>query len=262
MKLFYREFGRGRPMVILHGMLEMSDNWLPVARYFSRDFRVVVPDQRNHGQSPHSGQHNYFLMMQDLAELVEDLNLRDIILVGYSMGGRVSMLYAQNYGSNVEKLIIVDVSVRSYTQEEFSNVLNLYQDLKKLLDFDLSRMGSRKQIEQALGRLVENPNLKQVLLKNIVFDRGRFRWKFNLPALLKYMEDPSQAYVNLEKTVSVPALLVYGEKSPFVKEQDLELMKKFFVNLQAVMIKEATHLLPYEKTDELIAAIEKFVKSA
>ncbi len=262
MKLFYREFGSGRPMVILHGMLEMSDNWLPIAKYFSKNFRVIVPDQRNHGKSPHSHEHTHQLMMQDLAELVEDLDLDKIILIGYSMGGRVSMLYAQDYGQNVDKLIIVDVSARSYTQKEFSNVLNLYRDLKKLLDFDLSKMQSRKQIEQALEQLIENPNLVQVLLKNIASDNGKFRWKFNLPALIKYMETPSQAYVSLQKAVAVPALLIYGEKSPFVKEQDLQLMKKFFVNLQATMIKDATHLLPYEKPNELIGAIEKFVKNS
>ncbi|TFG88434.1 MAG: alpha/beta fold hydrolase, partial [Candidatus Atribacteria bacterium] len=54
MKLFCRKYGSGPPLIILHGLYGSSDNWVSVARSISDRFTVYLPDQRNHGQSPHS----------------------------------------------------------------------------------------------------------------------------------------------------------------------------------------------------------------
>ena len=57
MKLFARVLGEGRPLIILHGLFGMSDNWLTHAKHFAElGFEVHVIDQRNHGQSPHSSE--------------------------------------------------------------------------------------------------------------------------------------------------------------------------------------------------------------
>src|SRR5687768_3897821 len=68
MKLFFRELGEGQPIVIMHGVFGSSDNWLTQARMLSSHYRVFTLDLRNHGQSPHSEEFDYKLMVSDLEE--------------------------------------------------------------------------------------------------------------------------------------------------------------------------------------------------
>ena len=262
MKLFYRRLGKGQPMIILHGMLEMSDFWLPIAKHFSQNYDVIIPDLRNHGKSPHSQTHTYQLAEQDLIELIDDLELENIILVGYSMGGRISMLYSQEDDNKLDKMVIIDVSPRAYRTDEYLNILTLYNDLKKLEKTDLSKFKTRKELEQFLLQNIESKGLVNLLQKNLVRDKNGFRWRFNIKALLNYMETPSQAYITLTKAVDVPTLLIHGDKSNFVQDKDLEIFRKFYKNFKYVEIKNTSHLLPYENPEALIKHIEEFVKSS
>ena len=62
MKLFFRTIGEGTPLIILHGLWGASENWLPIAHLLEDKFQVILPDVRNHGQSPHDEAMNYVLM--------------------------------------------------------------------------------------------------------------------------------------------------------------------------------------------------------
>ena len=75
MKLFFRTIGEGVPLIILHGLWGASENWLPIAHLLEDKFQVILPDIRNHGQSPHDEAMNYEVMSNDVIELVEDLKL-------------------------------------------------------------------------------------------------------------------------------------------------------------------------------------------
>jgi esterase len=71
MKLFCRQFGSGPPLVILHGLFGLSDNWVSIARELGERYTVYVPDLRNHGQSPHSPVFDFDVLENDLLELTE-----------------------------------------------------------------------------------------------------------------------------------------------------------------------------------------------
>jgi pimeloyl-ACP methyl ester carboxylesterase len=94
MKLFYRKYGNGPALIILHGLFGSSDNWVTIAKKISDKFTVYLPDLRNHGNSPHSDEQDYNLMRDDLHELVTDLNLKKFFLAGHSMGGKVAISFA------------------------------------------------------------------------------------------------------------------------------------------------------------------------
>ena len=65
-KLFYRKYGAGPPLVILHGLYGSSDNWVTIAKNISDYCTIYLPDQRNHGNSPHNERHDYKSMSEDL----------------------------------------------------------------------------------------------------------------------------------------------------------------------------------------------------
>ena len=114
MKLHYREYGEGQPMVILHGLFGSSDNWQRLGKELSNRYRVFLVDQRNHGHSPHSNDFSYELMSDDLDELLEENDLEDVILVGHSMGGKTAMTYAQFDTNRLAKLVVIDIGPKQY----------------------------------------------------------------------------------------------------------------------------------------------------
>ena len=113
MKLFYREMGEGSPLVILHGLYGSSDNWVTIGRELAKEFRVILVDQRNHGQSPHSTQHTYPSMVDDLVELVDSIGFERINLVGHSMGGKTPCYLPTDIPIGLS-LAVIDIAPTGY----------------------------------------------------------------------------------------------------------------------------------------------------
>jgi pimeloyl-ACP methyl ester carboxylesterase len=76
MDLFYRKFGAGSPLLILHGLFGLSDNWISIGKQLSKYFEVYLLDLRNHGQSPRSHEFSHEIMAEDVADFCEKLKLR------------------------------------------------------------------------------------------------------------------------------------------------------------------------------------------
>ena len=70
MLLNFKTLGQGKPLIILHGLFGMLDNWQSVAKVLEHDFTLYLVDQRNHGKSPHTAQHSYKLMAEDLRDFM------------------------------------------------------------------------------------------------------------------------------------------------------------------------------------------------
>ena len=74
--LFSKIYGEGRPLIILHGLFGMGDNWTTHAKIIaSSGWQVHAVDQSNHGCSPHHEQHNYDALAADLEQYIEDQKL-------------------------------------------------------------------------------------------------------------------------------------------------------------------------------------------
>ena len=107
--LYSKIEGEGKPFLIIHGFLGMSDNWKTLGLQFAQlGFQIHLLDMRNHGKSFHSDEFNYEIMVEDVKTYIDFHNLQDITLLGHSMGGKIAMLFATLYPEVVEKLIIVD----------------------------------------------------------------------------------------------------------------------------------------------------------
>ena len=103
MLLHSRIEGSGKPLIIIHGFLGMSDNWKSLgSNYAAEGFEVHMLDLRNHGKSFHSDEFNYSVMTNDIFEYCKHYHLENISIIGHSMGGKVAMLLAtmyQNFGT-------------------------------------------------------------------------------------------------------------------------------------------------------------------
>src|SRR4051794_7352733 len=97
MRLHFEVLGKGPPLLILHGLFGSLENWRSMARRLSSEFQVFSVDQRNHGRSPHSLEMTYDLMAQDVADLVREIKVDRVNLLGHSMGGKTAMQFALSH---------------------------------------------------------------------------------------------------------------------------------------------------------------------
>jgi len=109
-EIFYKDWGKGRPIVFSHGWPLSSDEWDAQMLYFlQRGYRVIAHDRRGHGRSAQvdSG-HDMDHYASDLAALVAHLDLTDAVHVGHSTGGGEVVRYLANHGaSRVAKAVLI-----------------------------------------------------------------------------------------------------------------------------------------------------------
>ena len=112
-KIHYVDWGNAgkRPFIMLHGINRTGHSFDKVAPLLQNDYHVIAMTLRGHGDSDWSPKHEYLAEhhASDLHSLIEQLNLRDVVLNGNSMGGRVVQVYAGQHPERVWKLIVDDV---------------------------------------------------------------------------------------------------------------------------------------------------------
>src|SRR5258708_16035598 len=116
MRIHFQSYGHGAPLIILHGLFGSLENWHSISQKLAPDFQVLAVDQRNHGRSPHAAEMSYQLMAEDLKDFLVDQKLGAVNLLGHSMGGKTAMLFALTNPESVQKLIVVDIAPRAYSE--------------------------------------------------------------------------------------------------------------------------------------------------
>ncbi len=264
MKLFYRKFGDGPPLIILHGMYGSSDNWTTIANKLSDTFTVYLPDQRNHGQSPHSDIHDYDAMRDDLYELVSELRLRKFFLAGHSMGGKAAMAFADKWPEKIDGLMVVDIS--PFTNEGHKSPL--YNQhlaiLKTILSVDAAALKTRAEAEKLVIDRIPSFRTRGLILKNLQRNpENVFTWKLNAAALLDNL-DKIMAAIDLSDRflhpiTGFPVIFLKGSFSHYLTATDVADIRKVFPAAEFVVINGAGHWIHADKPEEVIENLRKLI---
>lgn len=255
MELFFRKIGEGKPLVILHGLFGLSDNWASMAKRLAEDgCAVYLLDLPNHGQSPHTSEFSYQQMSNALLEFLQAQNLQHITLLGHSMGGKVAMLFACQNPQLVKQLIVVDISPRHYP-------IHHQQVLDALNSLDLKKIVSRKQAEEALNKAALAWDTKMFLLKNLYWQKQgdgteHLAWRFNLALLNKEIEKVGEALAESAK-FDGPTLFISGAKSDYIQRKDVDLIAGHFPKAEFEIVENAGHWVQAENPEGFYTAINK-----
>src|SRR5690348_16572379 len=114
MHLHFEAYGRGEPLIVLHGLLGSADNWHSVCSRLAPPLKAFALDQRNHGRSPHHPAMDYAVMAADVGEFLQTQGISEAFILGHSMGGKTAMQLALSHPEVVRKLIIVDMAPRGF----------------------------------------------------------------------------------------------------------------------------------------------------
>lgn len=257
MELFYREYGSRQPVIILHGLLGISDNWVSFAKKLAGEgYRVLLPDQRNHGHSPHHPVFNYYALTDDLVEFIETHNLPDPYIIGHSMGGKVAMRYTLENPARVKKLVVVDTSPRTYVR--FNQHLRL---IDAMLSVDFNEARSRQDVEAVLSSKITETRMRRFLMKNLFWkEKRKLGWRPNLEAIAGQVDSMYDG-VFYSTRYDKPALFIRGGLSDYILEEDYPAIYQNFPGAVIRTIANATHWVHADEPEEFYSILLEFLKS-
>ena len=265
MRFHYLEWGNpdNPPMLLLHGFAQTCHSWDFVALGFSDNYRVIVLDQRGHGDSDWASDGDYSpeTQQKDISGIVNELGLENFVLMGLSMGGRNSFTYAANNSGKVKALVVVDAAPQNM-QQGTQNIRSFVQQDDELDSVDafverVLQYNPRRDPQQVRGSIMHN--IKEL-------PSGKWTWKYDraLRSPGRRMgsdpETEKRLWGYLE-TLQCPTLLVRGGGSDIVAMDTADRMHQAIPNSRLATIDGAGHLVMGDSPSGFQSAVTDFLAS-
>lgn len=253
------------PFIVIHGLFGSKSNWNSMCKAYNQKCKpsrkIIAVDVRNHGESPHTESHTYAHIAADLKALLDQLSISRAVIMGHSMGGRASMLFALKYPELVDRLIVADISPVRDSPHLFT-MPSIFQTLERInLPTDVPMSTCRTMVDDQLSKSIEDKGLRAFLLTNLVEKRkGNFHWRINIPTLLSNFNHLAKfPILNDSIQYKGPTLFVAGANSDFIKKSDLPKIQKLFPSAELKFIEGAGHWLHSEKPAEFMGITLDFL---
>lgn len=256
MLLHSRIEGEGKPLLIIHGYLGMSDNWKTLGgHYVAAGFQVYALDMRNHGKSFHSDEFTYDAMVQDLVDYCKANAIAKADIIGHSMGGKVAMFFAVKHPEMIGKLVVADIGPKYYFPH--------HQDIMAGLNaVDFSAKPERSDVEKILSGYIEDSGTRQFLMKNLYWkEPGQLAFRFNLDVFNDKIDNIGQALPEASRFDGL-TLFLRGDRSNYIKDKDLALIKAHFPNAELKDIPNSGHWLHAENPQDFLKETLDFLTAS
>ncbi|MCO6441562.1 MAG: alpha/beta fold hydrolase [Nitrococcus mobilis] len=250
-RLHYQTSGAGPALLLLHGLFGSGSNWKRHARELAERYRVLRPDLRNHGRTPHVPSMDYRVMAEDVIGLLDAEALDKVALVGHSMGGKVAMALALTHPERITALVAVDIAPVAYGRH-----LRGYVEAMRRLR--LAEIGSRAEADQALASAVTEPMIRQFLLTNLERHAGQYQWRIPLDILADQMP-LLEGFPEPKTTFSGPSLFIYGGRSQYVTKARHGIIRQVFPHAEFACIPEVGHWLHVEAPEQFAELLKSFL---
>jgi len=248
--LYYREYGDAGPsLILLHGLFGSSANWGSIARALGGQFRVIVPDLRNHGRSPHAEPMDYAAMAEDVQALIDTLGLERPLVVGHSMGGKVAMRLALASPGEVAGIGVVDIAPVAY-DHDFSDVFAGFEAV------DLAAIRERAEADRQMAAFVSDAAVRAFLLQNLVHEAERWRWRLNLPVLRAAMDRITGFEAPEAARYKGPAHFIFGTRSDYVQPTHEPVVRTLFPQAVFCPVEGAGHWVYAERRAAFLQCLE------
>ncbi|MEM6405435.1 MAG: alpha/beta fold hydrolase [Pseudomonadota bacterium] len=256
MTLQYQTYGNNRrpALILLHGLLGSSTNWSSIGRQLSTDYYVLVPDLRNHGNSPHVDGMTYTEMTQDLIRLLEHERIAQATFVGHSMGGKLAMRFALLAPHRVRALGVVDVCPVTYNHT-FDHYFDLFASI------DLTRIHRRDDAQQQMIAAGIDEVMQFFLLQNLRKTATGWAWRINLAALKAGQPDITGFDAPLGYRYDGKTWVIYGTESDYVLPEYGATLSAYFPGVALHPVVGAGHWVHVDQPQQFIRTLQQFLET-
>ncbi|MBV8594451.1 MAG: alpha/beta hydrolase, partial [Caulobacteraceae bacterium] len=262
LRLHYVDWGNpgAPPLVLVHGGRDHCRNWDWVAQDLRRDFHVIAPDLRGHGDSAHSKSGDYSMnaFVYDLAQLIHQQGVERVRIVAHSLGGAIALRYAGVYPERVERLAAIEGLGPSPAMLAHRAKVGPAERLAGWIEAGRKLAGRVPRrystIDEALARMREEnrrltPEQARYLTVHGVSrnEDGSYGWKFDNHVRSEAPADFSaEAIQSLWARIACPTLLVYGAES-WASNPERDGRLRHFQNARVVVFDKAGHWVHHDR---------------
>lgn len=259
MKFHYLEWGdTSKPLIVmLHGGSQQAHSWDFVSLPLSEHYHILALDQRGHGDSAWAADGDYSTEghQTDIDAFVSDLGLSGFHLIGHSMGGRNSYVWASQNSEKLSSLTIVDTGPEA--QHRGRNRIQNFRELPDELD-SFEEFANR--VQEYTGRTREQTlgSLKYSIRER---EDGKWTWKYDKLLRTPGHQTPQLTSEQLWEAVAkitCPTLVIRGGNSDIFAHATMDKMSEVIPNCSTVTVPNAGHLVAGDNPTDFLAAVNSF----
>jgi len=264
-EIYYKDWGKGQPIVFSHGWPLSADAWDGQMLFLEQHgYRTIAHDRRGHGRSSQASSNNDMNgYADDLAAVIEALDLRDAVLVGHSTGGGEVARYVGRHGSKRVAKVVLVAAVPPIMLKTSANPEGLPIEV-----FDGLRAGitkDRSQFYKDLAVPFYGANRPGAKVSQGTLDQF---WLWSMQAGLKNAYESIKAFSETDftedlKKIDVPALVLHGEDDQIVPVKDSgKKSARLIKGAKEIYYPGAPHGLTATHQDQVNADLLAFIKGA
>jgi len=272
LKLHYVDWGNADkpPLLLIHGGRDHARNWDWVAEDLRRDFHVIAPDLRGHGDSQWAVGGSYAMVdyTLDVDQLLRALGINEITVIGHSLGGSIALQYTGTYADKVKKVVAIEglgppPEMLKQNPPAHQRMKVWIGEMRALARRHPHRYAS---LDEAVARMQEaNPRLTPEQARHLTVygcyrdEDGTYLWKFDnyVRATSPYLFNMQDAF-DIWTQVTCPVLLLRGTES-WASDPELDGRAKAFRDYTFFNIEKAGHWVHHDQLAIFLRLVREFL---
>lgn len=265
LQLFCREWGNpdAPPLVLLHGLRGFSGTWRALATALGSQFRLIAFDQRGRGESDWDPDRNYYTdaYVSDLEVVVDQLGLARFGLIGHSMGGTTSYVYAARHPERLAGLVIEDIAPGSSVSG--AGAERIVREMQGMPS-GFESWTEARQYWRALRPSLSDTAIEQRVVESLREQPdGRIGWRYDAEGIRQVRVAPDPARIvdlwPVVERITTPTLVIRGERSDFSPASTVSKMCAGNPNIRAISIAAAGHYVHDDAPAEFALHVREFL---
>jgi len=265
LQLLCREWGQQNapPLVLLHGLRGFSGTWRMLAAALGGQFRLVALDQRGRGESDWDPGRNYYTdaYLADLESVVDQLGLERFGLIGHSMGGTTSYVYAARHPERLAALVIEDIAPGSSVSG--AGAERIVREMQGMPE-GFESWAEARAYWRTLRPSLSDAAIEQRVLESLRETRGgRIIWRYDAQGIRQTRVAPDPARMvdlwPVVERISTPTLIIRGERSDFCPASTVTTLCARNPNIRSVSVAAAGHYVHDDAPSEFVAHVRGFL---
>ena len=267
LRLMCRQWGRpgAAPIVLLHGLRGFSGTWRALAAALSDRYRLIAFDQRGRGESDWDPDYNYYTdsYLADLEGVVDSLELERFGLLGHSMGGTTSYVYADRHPERLSALVIEDIAPGSSASGDGAR--RIVSEMQAM-PASFSGWSKAREYWRKMRPTLNSAAIEQRVAESMTeLPEGRIGWRYDAEGIRQTRVHPDSARMvdlgPIVERIHTPTLVIHGERSDFCKSSVVQSMCARNPNIRSVRVANAGHYVHDDAPAEFIARVSEFLQA-